>query len=130
MYLVPMLNKNGSLQNSTHLSVIPITQIFHRSTSMCTVHFVFASLGEPFQTIGKIYYLTLTISLQIAMSEEGEITVLTHASTKSNSLRTTFPISIARQFKLKEGDRLMWTLRAENNKLVIVVNPIRVNDHE
>jgi len=64
------------------------------------------------------------------MSEKGEITVLTHASTKSNSLRTTFPISLARQFKLKEGDQLRWILRAENNDLIIIVEPIKVNNHE
>jgi len=64
------------------------------------------------------------------MSETGEFTILTHASTKSNSLRTTFPISIARQFDLKEGDRLRWTLKAENNDLVILVEPIKVNSDE
>jgi len=64
------------------------------------------------------------------MSEKGEITVLTHASTKSNSLRTTFPISIARQFELKEGDQLRWILKAENNDLIIIVEPIKVNNRE
>ena len=59
------------------------------------------------------------------MSESGEITVLTHASSTSNSLRTTFPISLARQLKLKEGDQLRWILRAENNDLIIVVEPIK-----
>lgn len=64
------------------------------------------------------------------MSENGETTVLTHASTRSNSLRTTFPISLARQLKLKEGDRLRWSLRAENNDLILVVEPIKVNENE
>ena len=64
------------------------------------------------------------------MSESGEITVLTHASSKSNSLRTTFPISLARQFKLQEGDRLRWILRAENNDLVIVIEPMKANSNE
>jgi len=64
------------------------------------------------------------------MSEEGEITILTHATTRSNSLRTTFPIDLARHFKLKEGDKLKWMLRVENNKLVIIVNPIKVSDNE
>jgi len=59
------------------------------------------------------------------MSESGEITVLTHASSTSNSLRTTFPISLARQLKLKEGDQLRWILRAENNDLILVVEPIK-----
>lgn len=64
------------------------------------------------------------------MSEEGEITILNHATTRSNSLRTTFPIGLARHFKLKEGDKLKWMLRVENNKLVIIVNPIKVSDNE
>lgn len=64
------------------------------------------------------------------MSGKGEITVLTPATTKSNSLRTTFPISIARQFELQEGDQLRWELRAENNELTIVVKPIKVSKHE
>ena len=37
---------------------------------------------------------------------EGETTVLTRATSKSESLRTTLPAGIARQFKLKEGDKL------------------------
>ncbi len=64
------------------------------------------------------------------MSEEGEITILTHATTTSNSLRTTFPISLARQFRLKEGDKLKWMLRVENNKLIINVEPIKVSERE
>lgn len=57
------------------------------------------------------------------MSEKGEQTILTHASTRGNSLRTTVPIGIARQLGLKEGDRLRWEIRAENNDLVILVRP-------
>jgi len=57
------------------------------------------------------------------VSEKGEQTILTHASTRGNSLRTTVPIGIARQLGLKEGDRLRWEIRAENNDLVILVRP-------
>ncbi|MEM3628912.1 MAG: AbrB family transcriptional regulator [Candidatus Bathyarchaeia archaeon] len=57
-----------------------------------------------------------------------EITVLTRASTKSNrSLRTTVPIGIVRQFNLVDGDRLIWELRAEEGKLVIVLRPEKQN---
>lgn len=54
----------------------------------------------------------------------GEITTLTKAATKTTSLRTTVPASIARQFNLKEKDKLDWTLRAEDGTMVIVVKPI------
>jgi len=59
------------------------------------------------------------------MSDKGERTILTHASTRGNSLRTTVPIGVARQLGLKEGDRLRWEIRAENNDLVILVRPLR-----
>ncbi|TET90504.1 MAG: AbrB/MazE/SpoVT family DNA-binding domain-containing protein [Methanomassiliicoccales archaeon] len=55
---------------------------------------------------------------------EGEVTVLTPASSKSRSLRTTLPMSIVKQFKLKQGDRLSWKLQARGDEIVIVVKPI------
>lgn len=55
----------------------------------------------------------------------GEITVLTKATSKSKSLRTTIPIGIVRQFNLSEGDKLNWEIRAEEGELVIVVKPIK-----
>ena len=59
------------------------------------------------------------------MPEKGEETILTHASTRGNSLRTTVPIGVARQLGLKEGDRLRWEIQAEDNNLVILVKPIK-----
>jgi hypothetical protein len=35
---------------------------------------------------------------------KGEETILTHASTRGNSLRTTVPVDVARQLGLKEGE--------------------------
>jgi len=55
---------------------------------------------------------------------EGETTTLTRATSKSDSLRITVPAGIARQFKLKEGDKLEWEIVPRKNKLVIVVTPI------
>jgi len=55
----------------------------------------------------------------------GEITVLTKATSKSKSLRTTIPISIVKQFNLSEGDKLNWELRAEGGELIIVVKPLK-----
>ncbi len=55
---------------------------------------------------------------------DGETTTLTKASTKTQSLRTTVPAGIVKQFNLKEGDKLEWKITAENKgKLVVVVRP-------
>jgi antitoxin component of MazEF toxin-antitoxin module len=58
------------------------------------------------------------------MEDFGEITKLTLAKTKSESLRTTIPMSIVRQFNLKAGDRIGWKFEVKNGELVIVVRPI------
>jgi bifunctional DNA-binding transcriptional regulator/antitoxin component of YhaV-PrlF toxin-antitoxin module len=55
----------------------------------------------------------------------GEITKLTLAKTKSESLRTTVPMSIVRQFTLKAGDRIGWKIDIKNGELVVVVRPIK-----
>jgi len=55
----------------------------------------------------------------------GEITTLTKAATKTTSLRTTVPASIARQFDLEDKDKLDWSLRAEGGEMIIVVKPIK-----
>lgn len=52
----------------------------------------------------------------------GDTTILTKANTKSQSLRTTIPMSITRQLKLKEGGRLRWEIQAKDNKLVVAVS--------
>ena len=53
----------------------------------------------------------------------GELTALTHASPKSESLRTTVPRGICKQFNLKETDQLDWTIEARDGRLIIVVTP-------
>lgn len=55
---------------------------------------------------------------------EGEKTILTKATSKSKSLRTTVPAGIARQFKLKQGDTLEWEIKPKKDTLVIVIRPI------
>lgn len=59
------------------------------------------------------------------MLTEGDITNLTKANTKSNSLRTTIPMSITNNFGLKEGDKLSWKIEAENNSLIIKIKPVK-----
>jgi antitoxin component of MazEF toxin-antitoxin module len=55
----------------------------------------------------------------------GEQTTLTKAATKTTSLRTTVPASIVRQFNLKDGDKIDWTLKVANGEMIIVVTPIK-----
>jgi hypothetical protein len=57
----------------------------------------------------------------------GEVTKLTPAVSKKESLRTTVPRSIIKQFKLTREDSLDWTIEAREDKLIIVVNPVRTN---
>ena len=54
----------------------------------------------------------------------GEITTLTKATSTSDSLRTTVPSGIVKQFGLKEKNRLEWEITAKDNKLVIIVTPL------
>lgn len=53
----------------------------------------------------------------------GEITNLNKATSKNESLRTTVPRSIIKQFSLTEYDSLEWNLKAEGGELIIQVKP-------
>jgi len=55
----------------------------------------------------------------------GETTTLTKAATKTTSLRTTVPASIVRQFNLKDGDKLDWSLDIKNGKMIVLVQPVK-----
>ena len=39
-------------------------------------------------------------------------------------MRTTVPMSIVKQFDLKEGDKIRWEFRAKGNDIEIVVVPL------
>jgi hypothetical protein len=51
----------------------------------------------------------------------GEETTLAKNSPKFASLRTTIPMSIVRQWRLKEGDKLDWSWEARNDEMILVV---------
>jgi hypothetical protein len=51
----------------------------------------------------------------------GETTVAKKASTKFASLRTTIPMSIVKQWKLEDGDKLDWEWKVIDGQLAIVV---------
>jgi antitoxin component of MazEF toxin-antitoxin module len=55
---------------------------------------------------------------------QGTITYIVKAHSKSNSLRTTIPMSIINQFGFKEGDKLSWKIEAEDNSLIIKIKPL------
>jgi bifunctional DNA-binding transcriptional regulator/antitoxin component of YhaV-PrlF toxin-antitoxin module len=55
----------------------------------------------------------------------GEITYLTKAASKSQSLRTTVPMSIVKQFGLTDQDKLDWMLKAEGGELIIIIRPLK-----
>jgi bifunctional DNA-binding transcriptional regulator/antitoxin component of YhaV-PrlF toxin-antitoxin module len=59
-------------------------------------------------------------------TEQGEVTTIASATTTSKSLRSTIPKGIVRQFRLNEGDKLRWLIKAEDSELVIVVEPVPV----
>jgi hypothetical protein len=54
----------------------------------------------------------------------GETTVATKASSKFASLRTTIPMSIVRQWKLKDGDQLDWEWKVIDGQMVLIVSKI------
>jgi len=55
----------------------------------------------------------------------GDTTQLTKATSKSDSLRTTVPAGIVKQFGMKEGDALDWTIDIKGSKLIIEISHIK-----
>jgi len=55
----------------------------------------------------------------------GETTRLTKANSRSDSLRTTVPAGIVKQFGMKEKDALEWAMDIKGLKLIIQVNHIK-----
>jgi hypothetical protein len=66
-----------------------------------------------------------TLAKTTTLVQQGEVTILANATSKSKSLRTTVPIGIIRQLGLKEGDKLLWELKPEGNKFLVAVSPLR-----
>jgi bifunctional DNA-binding transcriptional regulator/antitoxin component of YhaV-PrlF toxin-antitoxin module len=51
----------------------------------------------------------------------GETTQLTKATSRSESLRTTVPAGIVKQFGMKERDALEWRIEIKGSKLIIEI---------
>lgn len=60
----------------------------------------------------------------------GTISTLSYATSKRDSLRTTVPKAIVRQFGLKTGDKLAWRFEIIDGKICVVVEPIKSTKKE
>lgn len=55
----------------------------------------------------------------------GQITSLTKANKSSESLRTTVPSSVIKQFDLREGDKLRWWFETDKKEIYIKIEPVK-----
>jgi antitoxin component of MazEF toxin-antitoxin module len=58
----------------------------------------------------------------------GEVTTIAKASSNYASLRTVIPMSIVKQWNLKEGDKLDWSWEVHNNEMFVAVRRIGQTD--
>lgn len=56
----------------------------------------------------------------------GEITTLSRASSNFASLRTVIPMSIIKQWKLKEGDKIDWEWEVLKGQMVLVIKKAKM----
>jgi len=57
------------------------------------------------------------------MAGVNSTTALVSTGRNSNSLRTTIPMWIVNQFDLEAGNLIEWSLKVEDNRMTITVNP-------
>lgn len=56
----------------------------------------------------------------------GQITSLTKANKTSESLRTTVPASVIKQFDLNEGDQLRWLFETDKRgEIFVKIEPVK-----
>ena len=63
------------------------------------------------------------------ISRVTEKTTLAKASSNFASLRTVVPMSIVKQWQLKEGDQLDWSWEARNGEMIIVIKKAELVDN-
>jgi len=56
----------------------------------------------------------------------GEITTVSRASSNFASLRTVIPMSIIKQWKLKEGDKIDWEWEILKGEIVLVIKKAKM----
>ena len=54
----------------------------------------------------------------------GEITIASKASSQFESLRTTIPMSVVRQLKIKAGDKLDWEFAFDGENIYVKLRKI------
>ncbi len=70
-------------------------------------------------------YITVDILISMTIIEDmGEITTVTINAPGKSSLKTTIPISMVRQFGIKQGDQLDWSIIALRGELVMLVRKV------
>ena len=60
-----------------------------------------------------------------SMAIVGEITTISRASSNFASLRTVIPMSIIKQWKLKEGDKLEWEWQVLKGEMVLLIKKVK-----
>jgi len=58
------------------------------------------------------------------MANTANSTTLVRTSSKSASLRTTVPLWAVQQLGLAAGQKVRWTVKAENGSLLLILSPI------
>lgn len=56
---------------------------------------------------------------------QAQVTTLSKANDRSESLRTTVPATIVKLLELKEGDRIEWNLEPAKGRFVVKVQPFK-----
>jgi phosphopantothenate synthetase len=56
---------------------------------------------------------------------QAQVTTLSRAHDRSDSLRTTVPASIVRLLELEEGDKIEWILEPGKGKFVVKIQPFK-----
>jgi hypothetical protein len=74
----------------------------------------------------KVYLLKVKVVLTPSLSNMGETTTLALNAPNKASLRTTIPMFIVKQWGLRPGDKLDWSLDSKRNEIVIMVKKIPI----
>ena len=56
---------------------------------------------------------------------QAQVTTLSKANDRSDSLRTTVPASIVKLLELEESDKIEWILEPGKGKFIVRIQPIR-----
>lgn len=74
--------------------------------------------------IYKVMYVK-DIDIRCNITTVGEITTVSRASSNFASLRTVIPMSIIKQWKLKEGDKIDWEWDIRKGEMVLIIKKLK-----